>query len=121
MLAGLGDFYDAGIMPDWWKLAPPKQLSTWVGLSELIQKRDPHCRGVLMLGLNAPLDELRADFELGADFPICKGFAVGRSLFFQAAEARFANDITDAEATAQIARNYRELLQIWRASRADTV
>jgi 5-dehydro-2-deoxygluconokinase len=66
------------------------------------------------------MDELRAGFELAAAYPVCKGFAVGRSLFYSAAEDWFAKDITDAEATARIARNYRELLQTWRDARTSS-
>ena len=120
LLTAMGEFYDAGIMPDWWKLSPPRATETWEKISALIEARDPWCRGVLMLGLNAPMDELRAGFELAAAYPVCKGFAVGRSLFYSAAEDWFAKDITDAEATARIARNYRELLQTWRDARTSS-
>jgi 5-dehydro-2-deoxygluconokinase len=35
----------------------------WTALSEIIERRDPHCRGVVILGLDAPAEQLRADFK----------------------------------------------------------
>ena len=43
------------------------------------RSNDPWCRGVVLLGLEAPQDELEAAFAATADAPIVKGFAVGRT------------------------------------------
>ena len=67
-----------------------------------------------MLGLNAPIDELIADFAYGATSPVCKGFAVGRTLFHDAAKAWFCGDINDQQAKEMIATNYQGLLNAWR-------
>ena len=40
-----------------------------------------YCRGVLLLGLDAPQAELEASFALAARQPVCKGFAIGRTIF----------------------------------------
>lgn len=114
IIEAMTEFYDHGIMPDWWKLSPPKSPDAWNMIEKLINKYDPYCRGVVMLGLNAPIEELAKDFALGADAPICKGFAVGRSVFYTAAEKWFKDEINDAEAAAMVANNYRTLLQTWR-------
>ena len=73
-----------------------------------------------MLGLNAPMDQLIADFANGAGSPVCKGFAVGRTLFQDAAEAWFAGQISDDEARQQISQNYQSLLKSWRSLRHTT-
>lgn len=117
VLTAVTEFYDHGILPDWWKLKPFKSAGSWQRLEELIDKYDPYCRGVVMLGLNAPIEELTNDFSIGAKSPICKGFAVGRSLFFEAAEQWFRDEISDAEASAIVSRNYRILLDKWRKLR----
>jgi 5-dehydro-2-deoxygluconokinase len=111
------DFYDNGVKPDWWKLPPAKSEQGWRGIEHVIGDNDPHCRGVLMLGLNAPINGLIADFALGAASPICRGFAVGRTLFFDAASAWFAGAIDDEEAQKQITHNYQHLLKSWRQLR----
>lgn len=111
------DFYDHGIKPDWWKLQAAKSHQGWQNIEKVIARHDPHCRGVVMLGLNAPVDQLIADFAHGANSPVCKGFAVGRTLFQDAADAWFAGRIDDHDARIQISRNYQNLLKAWRSLR----
>jgi 5-dehydro-2-deoxygluconokinase len=80
---------------------------------------DPHCRGVLLLGLDAPEAELKKGFAAAAGQRICRGFAIGRSLFASPAEDWFAGRIDDATATAIIAENYRRLVALWRDRAAE--
>ena len=54
--------YNLGIYPEWWKLAP-MPASQWKAIDALIAERDPHCRGVLVLGLNAGVDALADGFR----------------------------------------------------------
>jgi 5-dehydro-2-deoxygluconokinase len=114
VIRAMDDFYSHDIKPDWWKLPPARSIRNWQAIEKCIAEHDPYCRGVVMLGLNAPMDQLIADFSLGAASPVCKGFAVGRTLFQDAANAWFAGDINDSEARAQISENYQNLLKAWR-------
>ena len=50
-------------------------------IAAAIAAHDPHCRGVLLLGLDAPEHELVAAFAMARRHPVCKGFAVGRTIF----------------------------------------
>ena len=59
---------------------------------------DPHCRGVLLLGLDAPEAELVAAFAMARRHPVCKGFAVGRTIFGPPAEDWLAGRINDQQA-----------------------
>ncbi len=120
IIRAMVDFYNNGIKPDWWKLQAAKSPQGWDNLERIITQHDPHCRGVVMLGLNAPMDQLIADFANGAGSPVCKGFAVGRTLFQDAAEAWFAGQISDDEARQQISQNYQSLLKSWRSLRHTT-
>lgn len=43
------------------------------GAERIIARRDPHCRGVVILGLDAPADQLRADFKAAAGQALVKG------------------------------------------------
>lgn len=49
-------FYNLGVFPDWWKL-PPQSEQSWQQIQLIITTRAPHCRGVVILGLDAPIDE----------------------------------------------------------------
>src|SRR6478735_5250365 len=87
--------YAAGIHPDWWKLPPPGSPRAWRQIEAAVGEHDPRCRGVLLLGLGASEEELRAAFSLAAGEPLCKGFAIGRSVFADAADRWFAGRLDD--------------------------
>lgn len=110
-------FYNLGVYPDWWKLPAPSR-ATWQHLEQVIAARDPSCHGVVLLGLDAPLDELKREFNHSAGFAICRGFTVGRTLFGTPSRAWLANDIDDATLIQQVSDNYFELIQCWQARTA---
>ena len=70
-----------------------------------------------MLGLEAPQDELRAAFAVAADAPIVKGFAVGRTIFVNAAEKWLAGEMSDDAAIADMAQRFEALTEAWLAVR----
>ncbi len=113
--AALTALYDAGIAPDWWKLPPAASAQAWREIGGIIQARDPHCRGFLILGLGGAAAELKRSFDAAAGNPLCRGFAIGRSIFQPAAEAWFAGELDDAGAIAAIAQRYREILALWQS------
>jgi 5-dehydro-2-deoxygluconokinase len=75
----------------------------------------------VLLGLEAPEDELIAAFRAAASSPSVKGFAVGRTLFAAAAQDWFAGRIGDEEAVDDMARRFGRLVEAWQsaAHRAD--
>ena len=83
----LRDLYELGIRPDWWKLEPQASPAAWQAIGETIEKYDRWCRGVVMLGLEAPEAELARAFRLAAGAPVVKGFAVGRTIFAETAKS----------------------------------
>ena len=72
----------------------------------------------LVLGLEAPEDELAASFLLAARFPLVKGFAVGRTIFGQPAQAWLAGRLDDAAAVETMVQNYSRLCRIWDEARS---
>ena len=114
----LEQMYAVGVRPDWWKLPPPDDAAAWQQIAAVVERHDPHCRGVLLLGLEAPEDRLAHSFRIAAPHPVCKGFAVGRSIFAEAAAAWFAGRLDDAAVTEQVAARYARLIALWREARA---
>ncbi|KAF1721447.1 bifunctional 5-dehydro-2-deoxygluconokinase/5-dehydro-2-deoxyphosphogluconate aldolase [Pseudoxanthomonas wuyuanensis] len=112
--------YDLGMKPDWWKLEPSDSAAAWANIERSITDNDPHCRGVVLLGLSAPEDELIASFQVVAANPIVKGFAVGRTIFADAAEQWLAGRIDDEAAIADLSSRFAVLVQAWRAAKAGT-
>jgi len=109
--------YAAGIRPDWWKLEPQASTAAWRAIEHAIRRNDPWCRGVVLLGLEAPAEELELAFSATAGVSIVKGFAVGRTLFVDAAERWFAGEMTDQEAVADMASRFASLNRAWHAAR----
>lgn len=114
---GAAQVYAAGIRPAWWKLPPP-DAAGWQALSAVISREDRHCRGVLLLGMEASEEQLQRGFVASAGQPLCRGFAVGRSLFADAAAAWFAGRLDDDGVIDDVATRYQRLIVLWRESRA---
>jgi 5-dehydro-2-deoxygluconokinase len=110
--------YDLGVKPDWWKLEPVDDPAAWRNLAQVIATRDPYCRGVVLLGLSQPTESLIAAFEATSAVPVVKGFAVGRTIFNDAARAWLAGKVDDAAAVDMLAGNLSTLVEAWRRTRA---
>ena len=113
----LDELYALGIKPDWWKLEPQASPAAWTAIEDVINRNDPWCRGVVLLGLEAPEHELRAAFAATAGAPIVKGFAVGRTIFAEPADKWLSGTITDEQAVDDMAARFEQLTKAWTSSR----
>ncbi|TKC80353.1 5-dehydro-2-deoxygluconokinase [Trinickia terrae] len=108
--------YNIGIYPEWWKLAP-LDAAQWQAVDALIAERDPYCRGVVLLGLSAPAEQLIEGFRAAAASASCKGFTVGRTIFHEPSRAWLAGEIGDAEVIASVRKTFEMLIGAWRAAK----
>ena len=113
----LEELYALGIKPDWWKLEPQASAAAWKKIEAVINTNDPYCRGVVLLGLEAPLADLEVAFAATADASVVKGFAVGRSIFAHAAEEWMAGRMDDQAAVDDMAQRFEQLTKAWLAAR----
>jgi 5-dehydro-2-deoxygluconokinase len=109
--------YGWGLFPDWWKLEPFATAAAWRHACGAIKARDPHVRGVLVLGLDGAPEALAESFALAAREPLVKGFAVGRTIFGNAARAWFKGELDDGGAVDEMARRFASLCSAWDAQR----
>ncbi|CAN7300244.1 5-dehydro-2-deoxygluconokinase [Rhizobium sp. LjRoot98] len=109
----LSELYDAGLKPDWWKLEPQASRAAWAAIDAVIEKRDPLCRGVVLLGLEAPYEALKEGFAAARTSKTVKGFAVGRTIFAEASKAWLAGEIDDEQAIADMAGRFEALVNLW--------
>ena len=109
----LTEFYDAGLKPDWWKLEPQASAAAWAAIDGVIAARDPLCRGVVLLGLEAPQEQLEQGFRAASTAKSVKGFAVGRTIFAEAAKGWLAGTMNDEQAVDDMARKFEALTTIW--------
>lgn len=110
-------FYEIGVYPDWWKLEPFVTHAAWDEACTAIRESDPHVRGIVVLGLDASEADLAQSLELAAGHPMVKGFAVGRTIFAEAARLWLAGNLGDAEAVSMMATKYARLCAIWDEAR----
>ena len=108
-------FYNIGIYADWWKVAPQTDVG-WQAISQIIEERAPQCNGIVMLGLDKPIGELKQGFKIAKQYPIVKGFAVGRTIFGGPSREWFANNIDDQTLIDQVIDNYKQLISCWQLS-----
>ncbi len=111
-------FYEIGVYPDWWKLEPMRSHASWKNACDAVARHDPYTRGIVVLGLDAPEAELAESFRLAARFDLVKGFAVGRTIFGEAARKWLAGTINDSEAVEEMTQRFRNLCRIWDEARA---
>ena len=109
----LEELYVLGIKPDWWKLEPQASSKAWENISGVIARHDPWCRGIVLLGLEAPEAELAKAFETTDGHHLVKGFAVGRTIFNHAAGEWLSGKMTDAAATDDMAERFGNLVSLW--------
>jgi 5-dehydro-2-deoxygluconokinase len=117
-LRALKRLYNLGIYPEWWKLEPMSGPQ-WQAIDALIAERDPACRGVVLLGLSAAVEQLCDGFKAAAASATCRGFTVGRTIFHEPSHAWLAGSIDDAELIARVRRTFETLIDAWRAARSE--
>ena len=114
----LEELYALGIKPDWWKLEPQASGEAWRAIGAVIQRHDPYCRGIVLLGLEAPEAELERAFAAAAGHEMVKGFAVGRTIFNEAAEAWLPGKMDDEAAIDDMAGRFGNLSRLALAQKA---
>ena len=113
--------YEIGIKPDWWKLEGQPSKAAWDLIARAIETGDPLCRGIMLLGLDAPEQDLAKAFALARDCAKVKGFAVGRTIFVEPAVEWFAGRIDDREATQRMVGTFSRLCDLWRSASAPSI
>lgn len=107
-------FYDLQVLPDWWKL-PGLDTTSLQRVDALIEERDVHCRGIVILGLDAPIEELRAGFKACAGIKRVMGFAVGRSIFGAPSRDWLSGKIDNVVLQQQVIENYTQVINAWKS------
>lgn len=107
--------YALGVRPDWWKLVPPRDPALWSRISQVIASHDRHCRGVLLLGLEAPVEVLAEGFRHAAHAPLARGFAIGRTIFAEPSRLWLSDELDDEGLISAVAERFTRTIAAWRA------
>src|SRR4028119_318799 len=79
----LGRFYEIGVRPEWGKIPPNPDPAVWARVGDVVREHDPYCAGLLVLGQAMEEERLAESFAAAASEPLCRGFAIGRSIYRQ--------------------------------------
>ena len=71
------------------------------------------------MGLSAPLDIVKKSFGVAAKYDICKGFTVGRTIFYEPTELWMQQKINDDELVDSVSMNYIDLIEAWKKYRKE--
>jgi 5-dehydro-2-deoxygluconokinase len=105
-------FYDIGVFPDWWKL-PSQPAENWSFIDAVIDQYAPHCRGIVILGLDQPVAQIAQGFKDSTRSRWVNGFAIGRTIFGQPSRYWLSGKIDDQQLTDSIAHRYQEVITLW--------
>jgi len=118
VLRAVKRLYNIGIYPEWWKLES-MSAEQWRAIDALVQERDPYCRGVVLLGLQAPVADLAESFKASRDSTTCRGFMVGRTIFHAPSRRWLAGEIDDGQLISEVRATFEVLINIWQRTRQD--
>ena len=99
-------------------MPPTAVRDTWRRIGDIIRANDPHARGVMLLGLDSSEADLGHAFAASAAEPLVCGFAVGRAIFWPAAERWFEGKASDEETIDAVSGAFLRIVDRWR-SRSD--
>jgi 5-dehydro-2-deoxygluconokinase len=110
-------FYDAGVYPDWWKLEPLKRSRLGRCRCDAIDAQRPAHARHRGAGARRAEAALAESFALAAQQPLVKGFAVGRTIFGDAARAWMAGEMTMTRLWPRWPERYDALCAAWDRAR----
>src|SRR6266508_2000712 len=110
------DAYARGLTPAFWKIEGTLARDGARIIDAAIAER-PASRQII-LGKAADLATIRRWFEAAAESRTAVGFAIGRSVFWEASAAFLGGMQTADQAAAVICENYRHLVDAWDAATA---
>ena len=106
-------FYEIGIRPEWWKIPPDPDPAVWAGIGDVVRRHDPYCAGLLVLGQAMEEGRLAESFAAAASEPLCRGFAIGRSIYGEPARRWLAGGLDDEELVSAVAGRYERMNALW--------
>jgi len=118
--AAIAEVYGVQVYPFWWKMDVPKNQDEWEMVTRTLDQHDPEA-AVILLGSNAPIEEFQEWFRIFRSSPYACGFAIGRSIFWEA-WLDFASGTRSREEIPEIISNhYHQLIKLWDASQASAI
>ena len=117
MVQTIEQLQDAGVEPDVWKIEGLDRRDDCVRIVAAARRGGRDHVGCIILGRGEDDRKVREWLSTAADVPGFIGFAVGRTIFWDPLVAWRAASITRDGAVAEVARRYREFVDIFETAR----
>ncbi|MDQ3376295.1 MAG: 5-dehydro-2-deoxygluconokinase [Actinomycetota bacterium] len=108
-------FYEIGVRPEWWKIPPNPDPAVWGRIGDVVREHDPYCAGLLVLGQAMEEEKLAESFAAAASEPLCRGFAIGRSIYGEPGRRWLAGETADEELVSSVAERYGRMNALWQS------
>jgi myo-inositol catabolism protein IolC len=114
MRRAIAAFQDAGIEVDVWKIEGVNEREDAAMLAEQTRSGDDREDVVcVLLGRGASTEQVEQWLRVAAPVEGFVGFAIGRSIWWDALKGFLSGDLERSDATAQVADNYLHFVQIY--------
>lgn len=113
MAGAIRQLQDAGVEPDVWKIEGMERRQDCEEIVSVARRQGRHNVGCILLGRGADDQRVRQWLATASGVPGFIGFAVGRTSFWDPLVNWRANKITGEDAVSDIARRYREFVELF--------
>ena len=120
MVQAIQQLQDAGVEADVWKIEGLDRREDCVKIVAAARRGGRDQVGCIILGRGEDDRKVREWLSTAADVPGFIGFAVGRTIFWDPLVAWRAETMTRDEAVAEVARRYRECVDIFEGALSRT-
>jgi len=117
-VGALRELQGAGVEPDVWKIEGLDRREDCERIVAAARSGGRECVGCIILGRGEDEKKVREWLAIAAGVPGFIGFAVGRTDFWEPLVGWRAKRTTREQAVAEIARRYREFVDVFEKARA---
>jgi myo-inositol catabolism protein IolC len=114
MLQAIRDLHAAGIEPDVWKIEGLDRREDCQAVAELVRSDGRDGVACVVLGRGADDAAVEHWLRQGAGVPGYIGFAIGRTIWWDALKAYLSEESTREDAASTISANYRRMIDVYR-------
>ena len=116
MLRAIRELQDAGVEADIWKIEGLDSREDCQRISDLTRRDGRDNVACVVLGRGADDAAVDAWLKAGAGVPGYRGFAIGRSIWWDALKEFLDGQIEREEAASRISANYRRFIEVYRSA-----
>ena len=116
MLRAIKALQDAGVEPDIWKIEGIDTREDCMRISEQVRSGGRDNVACVVLGRGADDSAVDHWLKQGAGVPGYVGFAIGRTIWWDALKGYLDKSVSRDEAASQISANYRRFIDVYRSA-----